>query len=279
MRVSIAVPSRNYARFLPACLESIRIQDHVDFEVLIADGGSTDASLEVIRGYAERDPRFRLVSTEDEGQADAVQRALSVAAGEVLGFLNADDVYLGPDALGRVVAAFEREPSTDVVEFGGLYIDEEGDPIRPVHMRYHPLDRLDWIRFRTSVLQPATFWRRRVGEAISFRVDLDYIFDAWFFFEAHERFRWAEYDDRIAGYRLHGSNKSLHIPVGRVEELARLEAFKFGEESRRAAYLRRVARVLRRAERLPAGNSLVKRAVYTVVNSLAYASAYRIPGI
>lgn len=279
MRVSVAVPSRNYGRYLPACLESILGQDHEDLEVLVADGGSTDSSLGVVADFVDRDARVRLVSRNDEGQADAVRKALATASGGVFGFLNADDLYLVPDALSRVVDSFRREPEVDVVSFGGMYVDEEGRPVRPIEMRYHPRDRLEWIRYRPSVLQPATFWRRRVSEEIPFRVDLDYIFDAWFFFEAYRRFRWTEREDRIAGYRLHGENKSVGVRAERVDELARFEQFKFGKSSGRAAYLRRVATVLRGAERLPAGGSVLKRAIYLAVNSLAYASAYRIPGI
>lgn len=279
MRVTLAVPSRNYARFLPACLESIRAQDHGDLEVLIADGGSTDSSPEIIDRFVREDARFRLVSTTDGGQADAVRRCLSAASGDVLGYLNADDVFLRPDALSLAVRAFREDAGVDIVSFGGTYIDDSGAAIRPVNLRHHPLDRLEWLRFRSSVLQPATFWRRRVGEAIPFRVDLHYVFDAWFFFEAHERFRWAEHDDRIAGYRLHGGNKSAGIRADRVEELARFEAFKFGDGSLRAAYLRRLAKLLRAADRAPLVARPLKRAVYGAANALSYASAYRIPGI
>jgi glycosyltransferase involved in cell wall biosynthesis len=279
MRISIAVPSRNYDSYLSACLESIRVQDHEDVEILIADGGSTDASLRVIQRFVESDGRFRLVSTSDDGQADAIGRALGHATGEVHGFLNADDVYLHPQALSRVARAFARDPAVDLVSFGGVYIDVHGAIIRPVSLRYHPLDGLRWLRFRASVLQPATFWHRKVSDAIPLRTEFQYVFDACFFYEAYERFTWAEYGDPIAGYRMHGVNKSAGIRSDRIKELARFERFKFGPSSWRARYLDGVARLVTRVDRIPGAAPALKRGIYLAVNSLSFASAYRVPGI
>jgi glycosyltransferase involved in cell wall biosynthesis len=90
MKISIAVPSYNYGQFLLACLDSIKMQQHADYEVLIADGGSDDGSVEIIERYCASDPRFRFVSREDQGQADAIRRAFSHASGDILCFLNAD---------------------------------------------------------------------------------------------------------------------------------------------------------------------------------------------
>ena len=163
MKVSIAVPSMNYGRYIWHCLRSLAEQDHADLEVLIADGGSSDDSLDIIHGFCQRDWRFQLVSTRDDGQADAVNRALVLASGDVLGFLNADDFLLCKDALSSVVEAFRMQPEADVVSFTGFYADENGRLIKPVRLRYHPLDSLALMKYRSSVLQPATFWTRKVA--------------------------------------------------------------------------------------------------------------------
>ena len=107
MKISIVVPSYNYARFIAACLGSIRQQTHQDFEVLIADGGSNDGSLEIIDQFCATDARFRLVSTSDEGQADAIYKAFAHATGDLLCFLNSDDCYLASDVLSHVIETFE----------------------------------------------------------------------------------------------------------------------------------------------------------------------------
>ena len=108
MKISIAVPSYNYARFLEACLGSIKQQDYINYEVLIADGGSNDGSLEIIRHYCDEDERFQLISTEDNGQADSIFKAFQQASGDILCFLNADDSYLCKDALSNIVEAFNN---------------------------------------------------------------------------------------------------------------------------------------------------------------------------
>jgi glycosyltransferase involved in cell wall biosynthesis len=279
MRVSIAVPSFNYGRYIGHCLQSLAAQEKVDLEVLVADGGSKDDSLQVIRDWCARDPRFRLVSTEDKGQADAVRLALAQSSGEVLGYLNADDFLLRNDALASAVAAFRARPELGVVSFGGSYADEAGRRTRPIRLRYHPLDSLEGMKYRTSVLQPATFWRRAVHEAVPLRTEFHYVFDAVFFYEAYQRFPWQEIDLEVAGYRLHGANKSLDVRSARIAELARFEQIKFGERSARAAYLRGVAAAVRAGERLPAAGGVLRRAIYLAVNSLAFATAYRVPGI
>ena len=76
MKISIAVPSFNYGLFIDKCLNSIISQHYINFEVLIADGGSTDRSLEIINYYCNIDNRFRLVSNFDNGQADAINKTM-----------------------------------------------------------------------------------------------------------------------------------------------------------------------------------------------------------
>jgi glycosyltransferase involved in cell wall biosynthesis len=279
MKISIGVPSRNYARFLSACLSSVRAQRGVDVEVLIADGCSTDHSLDIARRFESADPRFRVVSTADRGQADAVQRTFEASSGDVFGFLNADDCYLRTDSLATVVAAFRERPDIDFVSLGGQYLNEEGRRIRPVRTHPHPFASPGDLRYRTAVLQPATFWRRHVQEAIPLRTDLNYAFDAWFFYEAHCRYRWAKLPNEIAGYRLHGANKSLRVGPARIRELADLERRKFGSSSRRGRYLDMIGSLVERAEHLDVGEHAVKRTLYLCVNSLSYLTAFRVPGI
>lgn len=279
MLISIAVPSYNYARYIRDCLTSLRNQEHADFEVLIADGGSTDGSLEIIREFCTTDPRFRLVSSTDNGQADAIDKAFREARGEVLAYLNADDLYLGNGVLGKIAETFDAYSGADIVSTGGYYVDATGKYIKPVNLRYHPLDDISWMRYRTAVLQPATFWRRHVYRQICFRKEMHFVFDAVFFYEAYARFSWLELTDVTAGYRLHGDNKSLMVRPERIVELARFERHKFGNHSLRAAYLYIVYGVVLLVSRLPLLGRPMSRAVYLAVNSLAFITAYRLPGI
>ena len=279
MKISIAVPSLNQGRFLRQCLDSIRAQTHSDFEVLIADGGSRDESLAIIADISRADPRFRWVSRQDYGQADAVNKALEFGQGEICAFLNADDVYLHDRVLATVAREFAAHSDLHVLSGSGWYLNEDGSQRKRVRLRYHPLDGRHLMKRRTAVLQPATFWRREVMDVVQLPNHLQYAFDAWFFYDLWQNgFAWRELPDAFAGYRLHGGNKSLQITPQRTLELAALEDHKYGVGSWRGAYLRAVAATLRSAERAAAG-AAIKRGIYLVNNSLSFLSVYRIPGI
>ena len=273
MKVSIAVPSFNYINYLPACLDSLARQTHVDIEVLVADGGSNDGSVDIIERYCNRDERFLFVSRQDHGQADAINRAFAHATGDVLCFLNADDLYIRDDAIARVVDIFCAEPNLDLISFGGVYVDAAGEIIRPVRLRYHPMDGMVWMKYRTAVLQPGTFWRANVWRKHPFDIRFHYVFDVEFFWYAFQKYLWNEYSLPIAGYRLHGNNKSMMVRADRIRELADFERVKFGPLSFRAYYLDVIAFFVGKS------GFNVRRAIRFFVNSLSYATFYRLPGI
>lgn len=273
MKVSIAVPSLNYGRFLPACLDSCASQTHRNIEVLIADGGSSDQSIDIIERYCVKDERFRFVSRTDHGQADAINRALQQATGEIVCYLNADDLYIRNDVIAQVVTIFEADTDLGLLSMGGEYVDAAGKTIRSVRLRYHPLDSSRWMKWRTAVLQPATFWRASISKEHQFSEKFHYVFDVEFFWYAYERYRWREVPLPAAGYRLHGANKSTSVREDRIRELAEMERIKFGERSFRARYLDGVAGAVAHT------GQTGRRAIYNFVNSLSFLSSYCLPGI
>ena len=279
MKISIAVPSYNYARFITACLDSIRQQTHQDLEVLIADGGSNDGSLEIINQFCATDARFLLVSTSDEGQADAIYKAFAHATGDVLCFLNSDDCYLASDALSQVVEAFDNYQTVDVVSFGGYYLDADGRWLRPIQYRYHPLDGFHLMHYRTAVLQPATFWRARVYNPVNWPKHFNFVFDVVFFYSVYKKYSWLELHKPVAGYRLHGENKSMWVKSARISELADFEVIKFGKNSLRAFYLRGIAWIVSLFGRLGKLGLYCSKGLYFLVNGLAYLTCYRLPSI
>ena len=278
-KISIAVPSYNYAQYLTACLANIQQQDHKDFEVLIADGGSNDGSLEIIEKFCSEDPRFRLVSTSDEGQADSIHKAFQHASGDVLCFLNADDCYLSVDALSSVAQAFETYEGVDVLSFGGYYLDADGHWLRPIRYRFHPFDGFHLMPYRTAVIQPATFWRSNVYNPDEWPSNFNFVFDVVFFYRVYQKYSWLELPKPIAGYRLHGKNKSMLVKSARIRELAAFEVLKFGSSSLRAAYLRGLAMLVKVFESWGKFGIYLSRGLYMIVNGLAYLTCYRLPGI
>src|SRR5258708_7141350 len=216
MKISVVVPSYNYGRYLQVCLTSIRGQTHDNFEVLIADGGSTDDSVEVIEKFCARDSRFRFISRKDTGQVDAIIKAFALASGEIFCFINADDFYLCSDAFSAAVDAFRHYPGIDVVTFSGFFVSESGQHVGPVRLRYHPFDHLGNMKYRSGALQPATFWTKRVTDRYPLRRDFDYSFDTVFFYESFQEFSWIELPKPVAAYRWHGGNKSAVISAKRT---------------------------------------------------------------
>ena len=161
MKFSIVVPSLNQAAFLGQCLESLLGQRNagVDLEAIVVDGGSTDGSREIIGRYADRLAYW--VSEPDRGQTHALIKGFERATGDILGWLNADDVLL-PRALEKVAGAFARASEFDVVYGDMNWVDREGRLIKTQREIGFDLDILLWVY--DYIPQPSTFWRRRIWE-------------------------------------------------------------------------------------------------------------------
>jgi glycosyltransferase involved in cell wall biosynthesis len=279
MKLSIAVPSYNYAKFLGACLSSIAQQRYQNFEVLIADGGSKDGSLDIIRIFCNSDNRFKLVSTKDEGQAHSIFKAFNHATGDIFCFLNADDCYLDDKVFDRVVEDFSKNPVVSVLTYGGYYLDANGDKIKKINYRYHPLDNFHWMRYRTAIIQPATFWLKHVYEPNKWPSEFNFVFDVVFFYEAYLNYKWLEFPHAVAGYRLHGDNKSMSVKSKRIVELAAFEEIKFGKHCLRSRYLLNISMVVKKLELSGVPGQKLLKLIYLAINTIAFASFYRLPSI
>jgi hypothetical protein len=128
----------------------------------VIDGGSTDGSVEIIRRYADRLAGW--VSERDAGQAEAINKGLARAQGEIVAWLNSDDLYL-PGAIQEAVAAFEAGPPLGMVFGDAISIDALGRPLNTLAFGDWGLEEL--LRFRI-ICQPAVFMRRSVLEQAGF---------------------------------------------------------------------------------------------------------------
>jgi glycosyltransferase involved in cell wall biosynthesis len=179
--ITIVTPCLNSRRTLPATLASVRAQRYPGLEHLVVDGGSTDGTLEVL----EQAEGIRFVSEPDRGLTDALNKGIGMASGEVIGWLNADDLYL-PGALEAVGRAFAEHPEAEWVTGRCLIIDAGGREIRRPIARYKDflLRRYSYPALLTQnfVAAPATFIRRDALQAVGlfderFRYSMDY--DVW----------------------------------------------------------------------------------------------------
>jgi glycosyltransferase involved in cell wall biosynthesis len=154
--VSIITPSYNQAEFLEKTIQSVLSQDYKPVEYLVVDGGSSDGSLEIIHQYADRLAWW--VSEADAGQAEAINKGLRQAHGEIIAWLNSDDLYL-PAAISQAVAAFQENPQAGLVFGDAITIDAHGRQLNRLSFGGWGLDEL--MAFRI-ICQPAAFMRRRV---------------------------------------------------------------------------------------------------------------------
>jgi glycosyltransferase involved in cell wall biosynthesis len=174
MRITVITPSFNQAAFLEQTMLSVLNQDWPDIEYMVLDGGSGDASAEIIRRYEGRLARWR--SSPDAGQSAAINEGLRVATGQVVGWLNSDDLLL-PGALKRIASAF-ADPAVRAVCGWAVTIDHDS---KIVSRRIFPQPTAQVLLKRSLLSQPAVWWRRELIESVglldeSLKVcmDLDY---------------------------------------------------------------------------------------------------------
>ncbi|MGD1276227.1 MAG: glycosyltransferase [Tepidisphaeraceae bacterium] len=204
--VSIVTPSFNQGRFLKATIDSVLAQAYPHIQYIVIDGGSSDDSVNILKSYGDR---FFWKSQKDKGQSDAINKGMALAKGDILAFLNSDDLYL-PGAVERAVAHFRDHFDCDLVYGRANYIDADGNDIG--------MYRTDEYNFRRLVrdcciCQPAAFWRARVVRLVggldpALHCALD--FDYWLRIDRAGG-RIQHIHDVLACSRLHADAKTLAI--------------------------------------------------------------------
>ncbi len=170
MKFSIITPCLNYLKYLPDAVESIYEQaatGGISIEHIVVDAASTDGTAEWLQAYAKKrkersdasDYSFSFVSEPDNGQADAINKGLGMATGDVVGWLNADEYYL-PDALKKLARAFTEHPDADLIHGEALYVNAKKEPLRI--KRDHRFDKMILLYYGCYIQSCSTFWRRQV---------------------------------------------------------------------------------------------------------------------
>jgi glycosyltransferase involved in cell wall biosynthesis len=211
MRVTVITPSLNQGGFIGDCLRSVHAQTHRDIEHLVTDGLSNDGTAQIAAGFP-----CSFFESRDSGPAQAINRGLELATGDIVCWLNTDDAFWSPRTLERVVQLFEELPGVDVITGNGYYMDEVGRLAVPIGA---PANRfcLPWLKRVDSLLQPATFWRRN---AIRLDESLAYVFDwkLWIeFWEAGLNFAYVP--EYFGLYRLHAGSLTQTDSARRRKEL------------------------------------------------------------
>jgi glycosyltransferase involved in cell wall biosynthesis len=222
-RISIVTPSFNQAPFLEATLRSVLLQGYPELEYVVIDGGSRDGSPDLIARYAGALTHWE--STPDRGQAHAINKGLARCTGEVVGWINSDDVYC-PGALRRVAEAFAAHPEAVAVHGDRVLIDRDGAvagwslaaPFEPRRWGY-------------PVCSETAFWRRsaipqgwQLDEGLRFALDLDW------FSRLRSLGRFVKVDAFIGCFRCYSENKSSTMQDVCAEETERCWGRHFGND-------------------------------------------------
>ena len=234
--IAIVTPSYNQSHFIAQTIESVLEQDYPHFEYGVIDGGSTDGTSEILEKYRERVAYY--VSEPDNGQSHAIAKGFSHLRGDIMAYLNSDDLLL-PGALRFVGELFAEHPEIDVIYGHRLVIDEAG---REVGRWVLPRHDAQAIQNFDYVPQETLFWRKSLYEAVGginqsfqFAMDWDLLLR---FIQAGARFRRVPYF--LACFRVHNKQKThTLLDVVGEREKARLMAREYpaGRSSKRVLRL------------------------------------------
>jgi len=122
MKISIITVTYNSALFVNYCLDSVKLQKYENIEHIVVDGASTDKTLSLLN--ARRDQIHVLVSEKDKGIYDAMNKGINLAKGDIIGFLNSDDIYASNKVLSKVASLFNNNPMLDACYADLIYVDQ-----------------------------------------------------------------------------------------------------------------------------------------------------------
>jgi glycosyltransferase involved in cell wall biosynthesis len=223
MKVTIVTPSFNQGKFIERTLRSVAVQTGVSVEHVVRDGGSTDQTVDILKRSL---PAENWSSKKDGGQADAVNKGISATGGEIIGWLNSDDIYY-PDAIAEIVAQFESRPEVDVIYGMADHIDENDRAFESYPSEPWNFERLKETCF---ICQPAAFFRRKVVEQFGLLdEELHFCMDYEFWLrlgKAGVQFHYLE--RKLAGSRMYAGNKTLGSRVKVHAEINEMFKHLFG---------------------------------------------------
>lgn len=213
-RISIITPSFNQGDFIEETIQSVLEQGYPNLEYIIVDGGSPDGTLDIIKKYERW---LSWISEPDRGQAHAINKGLCMATGEVIAYLNSDDLYQ-PGALFQVGNFFADHPDASWVTGKCRIIDSDNLEIRNIITWYKNF----WLLVKSySVLlvidyisQPATFWRKSIMDEVGFFDEsLYYTLDYDYSLRVGKNNRLWVINDYLASFRVHPSSKTTYSTV------------------------------------------------------------------
>lgn len=205
MKISIITPSYNQAKFLEETILSVINQGYHDLEFIVIDGGSKDHSVDIIKAYEKYITYW--VSEKDKGQSDAINKGLKKATGEIIGWINSDDLLL-PGSLQKIGEIFQSLPENIGVIHGGAIIFEGEKDLREIYN--YGIPSVEKYLSGMAFSQPAAFFRKIYLDRVGLlREDLHYGMDYDLFARLACVCKFQPVDHLFSKYRLHNDSKSV----------------------------------------------------------------------
>lgn len=216
--VSVVTPSYEQREFIEDTLDSVANQDHPAVENVVVDGGSDDGTVELLEEYGDEHDHLRWISEPDDGQADAINKALDMAEGDVVGWLNSDDVFFDTGVLSRVVDHLDRTGADAI--YGDIALLDPDSAVLKLHLTprfdYEKLLRYCFID------QPAVFLTADLLDGERLDTSLDYVMDYELWLRLFGDHDVRHVPDVLAGDRNHPDRKILRDRDAMREESERI---------------------------------------------------------
>jgi glycosyltransferase involved in cell wall biosynthesis len=197
-RLTVITPSFNQGRFIEEAIRSVLQQGYPNLEYIVIDGGSTDNTVEILRRHEHRLAYW--VSERDRGQSHALNKGLARATGEIIGWLNSDDLYT-EGCFQHVIEAFVRDPEAIVVHGDRILLDADS------HVSgWGAVPAFDPERTGYTICSETAFWRRSAGA--DFNDGLRFAMDLEFFSRLYQKGRFLKLDSFLGYFRCYAENKS-----------------------------------------------------------------------
>lgn len=218
-KISIVTPSFNQGSYLESTILSVIGQLYPNLEYIIMDGGSTDNSIDIIRKYEKHFAFWE--SVPDKGQSDAINKGFRIATGDILAWINSDDMYL-PHTF-RFISEYFSSNCDDKIVFGNcLKFNQEtkkvyGSDVESSHKKFD-------ISLCDYIIQPSCFWSRQIWEKVGpLNVDLAFGLDwDWFIRAQKLNLKFEPISEFLSIYRIHAQHKTGTGGQDRIYELAKI---------------------------------------------------------
>jgi glycosyltransferase involved in cell wall biosynthesis len=214
-KVSIITPNYNQVNFLEYTIQSVLNQTYRNLEYIIIDGGSSDGSNNIIKKYQRHLSYW--VSEKDTGQSVAINKGFRKCTGDIIGWLNSDDLYL-PGTLEYVADYFNSNPGIDFL-YGNIdIIDESGENIFTYKELQFDKKMGALLGYGQIIPQPSAFWRKKVLNKVGYlNEEFHYKMDSEYWSRISDYFKVVHVNKTLAKFRLHSASKTNKIQTGNNE--------------------------------------------------------------